>query len=371
MRKHPPDFDNDRSVRDKSLRQALRPFTTRSNTIAISIFLTCYTALCVFVTAALVIDSFWLQASSAVLAGASISALFVVGHDAAHSCFTTSTRLDTLIGHLALLPALHNFTLWRIVHNRMHHADLCVKGLNSWSPLSAQEFAALGALDRSLERFYRTRLGLGPYYFRHRWWREKFFPPRRLRDSDYHKQLLDFGLVTGFVLAIGTIFYFASKSITHLSFAEACIMGFVIPFTIWNYLMGFTVYAQHTHPRIPWFNSHDELVNSDFDQSQLSGHVVYPTWPRLLSNNIMEHPAHHINTKIPLYNLYHAQTHLNQITGPAAIIEKFSLRRFLRIMQQCKLYDYEQRRWLLFSGETIVEPTRGVAAPANPGTASS
>ena len=40
------------------------------------------------------------------------------------------------------------------------------------------EFDALPAWRRALERFYRSPLGLGPYYLKERWWRDKLFPRR-------------------------------------------------------------------------------------------------------------------------------------------------------------------------------------------------
>lgn len=209
----------------------------RSDAKALAIFFALYGILIALLALTLYVDNLWLRMLCAVSAGGSISVLFVIGHDAAHSCYSISKTLDAVLGRLALLPALHNFTLWRIVYNRMHHMELCVQGLNSWSPLSK-------------ERLYRSPLGLG--------------------------------------------------------------------------------------------------------QHQLSVQLVFPKWFGLISNNIMEHPAHHVNTKIPLYNLANAQSYLNEMIGPAAVIERFTPLSLLRIMQHCKLFDYENQQWLGFDGSPSV-----------------
>ena len=65
-------------------------------------------------------------------------------------------RGNAILARLLLLPSLHNLTLWRIQHNRMHHQESNIKGMNSWSPMSVEEFAALPAWKRLRERMYRS-----------------------------------------------------------------------------------------------------------------------------------------------------------------------------------------------------------------------
>ncbi len=334
----------------KFLRQALRPYTTRSNLKALTIFFAFYGNLIALVALALYVENVWARILCSISAGSTISALFVIGHDAAHSCYTRNRSLDAVLGRLALLPALHNFTLWQIVHNRMHHFEPCVKGMNSSSPLSKVDFDQLSAWGRAVEVFYRSPFGLGPYYLVKRWLKEKFVPPRRLQDTKAKEQWIDFGGILLFLTSLAVIFWFAAQAVDHLSYLQAWLWGFLVPFLVWNYLMGFTVYVQHTHPTIPWFRSKEDAVKSGIDQHQLAVQLVFPKWFGLISNNIMEHPAHHVNTKVPLYNLAKAQSYLNELIGSAAVVERFTPRSFLQIMHHCKLYDYDNQRWLAFDG---------------------
>ena len=50
-----------------------------------------------------------------------VSALFVVGHDAAHGALFSSKRMNSTVAHLAFLPSFHVYEGWILGHNRVHH----------------------------------------------------------------------------------------------------------------------------------------------------------------------------------------------------------------------------------------------------------
>src|SRR5438046_10571125 len=102
--------------------------------------------------------------------------LFILGHDASHRTLVANKALNAILARIVFLPCLHNYTLWVIQHNRLHHQSANVKGLNSYSPLSPDEFAAATVGRRLLERIYRSPAGFGFYYLVERWWADKFFP---------------------------------------------------------------------------------------------------------------------------------------------------------------------------------------------------
>jgi omega-6 fatty acid desaturase (delta-12 desaturase) len=73
--------------------------------------------------------------------GMVIGMLFIIGHDACHNAFTVSTRLNQVIGRLALLPALHSFSLWDLAHNLTHHRYNNIRGIDYvWEPMTATEY---------------------------------------------------------------------------------------------------------------------------------------------------------------------------------------------------------------------------------------
>ena len=69
----------------------------------------------------------------------------------------------------------------------------------------------------------------------------------------------------------------------------------------------------------------------------------------------MDHTAHHVNTRVPLHNLPACQKALEGV-DPSIIVHRLRWCGLLRTLSVCRgLYDYENHRWLDFSGR----PTTG------------
>jgi acyl-lipid omega-6 desaturase (Delta-12 desaturase) len=336
----------------ETIRRALNPFIAPETSLALALFLgtaAIYgTAICLagFGTAPL-----WARIVGGLIAGFAIPSLFVIGHDAAHGAFTPSPRVNAVIGRLAFLPALHNYSLWRAVHNRRHHRLPNLKGINSWSPLSAAEYRALSPAGRARERLYRSPLGFAPYYLIERWWRDKFVPRDRLPGVAPAAAWRDFVLLVIYLAAFLAALAWAGGAL-------AVLLGFVLPFLIWNGMMGATTYLQHTSRRAPWYDSVAAWRRRASDE-QVTIHLLVPRWYGLISHHIMDHPAHHFQPRIPLYRLPAAQARLNELLGRRAVIDRFSPGYLLATVRACKLYDFEAQRWLDFAGN----PTTSGLAP--------
>ena len=284
-----------------------------------------------------------------------VAILFVVGHDACHGSFTQRKWLNHLLGRLAFLPSLHPFTSWEHGHNRLHHCWTNLRGKDYvWTPLSSEEYQALPPMQRLRERFYRSPFGVGAYYFVEIWWRHMIFP----RDTDLAKipskqSFLDRTLVVAFLLL--QVVFLVFLAVTHrTSIASALIAGIVVPQIIWNWLMGFIVFQHHTHPRVTWFD--DPQQWSFFaGQVQSTVEVIFP-WPiGFILHNIMDHTAHHVDPKIPLYNLPASQRAIHASYSEDVIQSRFTPRDLLRLMATCQLYDYRNRCWLDFNGKPTTE----------------
>jgi acyl-lipid omega-6 desaturase (Delta-12 desaturase) len=83
-----------------------------------------------------------------------------------------------------------------------------------------------------------------------------------------------------------------------------------------------------------------------------------PRWFASLTHDVMDHPVHHLHPRIPCYRLRAAQAKFNELLGEHAIVEKYTLRSFLRALRTCKLYDFENHRWLDFDGKPTTGTTR-------------
>jgi acyl-lipid omega-6 desaturase (Delta-12 desaturase) len=332
------------------LRDEMRPFLVQRDAIA---YFAALVDFCCYLSAtalAVVVEPVWQKALLAVVAGTMISTLFVLAHDAAHGGLLSKRWQNRILGRILFFPALHNYSLWLIQHNRLHHQSPNVKGLNSWAPLTPIEYQILPRWRKFVERFYRGG-GFGVYYLIERWWKDKFIPfgeeDPKLRGTAW----LDFAfLVIWFVALLSTLIWL-SRVAGQGSASSAIIWGFLVPYAVWNSNMGLTTYLQHTHPAVPWFRTEQD-AQSYGGQEELTINVKYPRWYGLLSHDIMEHPAHHINPRIPFYRLHAAQTRLIEILGRDAVVERIGLRYVRSLVRRCKLYDYERREWLDFAGRT-------------------
>jgi omega-6 fatty acid desaturase (delta-12 desaturase) len=128
----------------------------------------------------------------------------------------------------------------------------------------------------------------------------------------------------------------------------ALIAAWLVPFVVWNWFMGIVIYVHHTHPMVPWFARADEW---NYLAAQVLGtvHVELPKPWFWLDNNIMEHNAHHALPVIPLYHLQAAQRGM-RAAFPEIQEIYMSPPMFCRIVDACKLFDYDARRWTDFAG---------------------
>jgi omega-6 fatty acid desaturase (delta-12 desaturase) len=114
-------------------------------------------------------------------------------------------------------------------------------------------------------------------------------------------------------------------------------------------MMGFVIYAHHTHPAIVW---HDDKrawsAAAPFVSTTV--HLRFRHGIGGLLHHIMEHTAHHVDMGIPLYRLQDAQARLEAALPGHIVIQDFSWRWYFDTAQRCKLFDFSQSRWTGFDG---------------------
>ena len=86
----------------------------------------------------------------------------------------------------------------------------------------------------------------------------------------------------------------------------------------------------------------------------------------LLTGHIMQHTAHHVDSKIPLYRLTGSQSCLESAYPQDIVVEKWTLATLGKTLARCKLYDYENHRWLNFCGKPTSEPNPALRPRAKP-----
>jgi omega-6 fatty acid desaturase (delta-12 desaturase) len=299
----------------------------------------------------------WLKIVGVIVAGTATSTLFILGHDAAHRSLFKSRRVNAIVGRLVFFPCLHNHTLWLYQHNHLHHQHTNVRGLNSYSPMSHEEFRGASRWTRAAERIYRSPIGFGAYYLIERWFKHKFFATQKTPASMRRMAMFDLILLLTWTGALCCTLYWVGVQNGYRQPGMAILWGFVFPFLVWNQLMGLTAFVQHTNPRANWIGSGD-AHRGRAEQIHVTVDVQFPIWYDILSHNIMIHPAHHVNPRIPWYRLRAAQRELEEIVGDDIVADKMSPKFLWRLWRECQLYDYDAHRWLTFDGQPMHELDR-------------
>ncbi|MDE2259278.1 MAG: fatty acid desaturase [Betaproteobacteria bacterium] len=305
--------------------------------------------------ATILLTSPWAKIGMGLVAGFIIGRLFILGHDACHQSFTPFRLLNKILGRIAFLPSLTPYSLWDIGHNLVHHGQTNLKGFDFvWAPLSVEEFEALSPGRRLLERLYRSGWAPGLYYFIEMWWLRMYFPSKTYMGARRKAFFWDSLLVTVFALIwIGTLT--ACAFTTGQSVWLTVGAGFVAPFLFWNFMIGFVVYAHHTHTAVAWYDNKTEWVRAQpFVTTTV--HLIFRFKVGALMHHIMEHTAHHLDMGIPMYRLKEAQKFLETHLPGRIIIQNFSWNWYFKTAHLCKLYDFKAKRWLDFYGNPTSPP---------------
>ena len=344
-------------ITERSLRAAVHPFLARNTLLGLVLVGADLAAAIGLGIMAAILEPLWQKLLLSGASGIVIGSLFVLGHDAAHGGLVGRRALNAILARTAFLPSLHNVSLWTIQHNQIHHQMPNVQGLNSWSPDDLDQYRSRSAAGKALYRFYRSGLGTGLYYLVERWWKHKFAPIAPIDPGMRAAAWRDFAILVGWLAVWIALVVGISAQAGRGSPIESIAFGVVIPFLVLNQAKGLTVLLQHKDPSVRWYRTEAD-AQADCGQAARTIQVRMPRWYGLLTHDIMEHPAHHVNPSIPCYRLHAAQTRLNEVLGERVVA--VGPLQILATIRKCKLYDYESHRWLGYDGlET--------ATPAYPG----
>lgn len=304
---------------------------------------------------ALVFVPWWARVVLGVVNGLAIGVFFIVGHDACHGILVPYRWMNRLMGRMCLLPALHPFTSWVHNHNGLHHAFTNLREKDpGFPPLSLAEYRALSPFRRWLYRLQRTWYGLGVLYFFEMWLRWEVLPsaehaPRNPRGF-FWDRLLVAAFAATWIGGLAAGAYFQGEPIWAM-----VLVGFVLPQFVWNWLIGFIILQQHTHPRIAWYS---ELDGPSYFQMQVRAtpHLIFPLPFRFILRHVMEHTAHHADPSVPLYALTEAQAQLDREFRRDIVRVGWTVRTFLQTMRTCHLYDYQAHRWMDYDGSYTTGP---------------
>ncbi len=333
----------------KEIRAWMAPIASQNTARALALVVLDLVLLAATSAATILLEPIALKLLAAVAMGLVISRLFILGHDACHQSFTPHRRLNRWLGRLVFLPSLTPYSLWEVGHNVVHHGYTNLRGFDFvWQPLAIDEYRALPAGRRLLERVYRSGWAPWLYYLVEIWWKRMLFPNRRAMPTRRAVFIWDSVLVSVFALAwIAGLT--AAAIATQQSVALLIGVGFALPFVIWNGMIGFVVYVHHTHLGVDWYaDKRAWSASQPFVSTTV--HLTFRSAFGSVLHHIMEHTAHHVDMSVPLYRLKKAQALLEARMPGSIVVQPFSWRWYTETARRCKLYDFERRQWTDFAG---------------------
>ena len=291
-----------------------------------------YLALCVAMYFALD-TSVLLSLALSVPAAGFLVRTFIVFHDCSHGSLLPSRRANHIVGAVTGFLVLAPFRRWRHDH-AVHHAssgDLDRRGVGDLPTLTVSEYNARTWRGRAAYRAFRNPLvmfGLGPVF-------AMVIGPRiatraqrpRMRHSVLLTDLAVLTVYGALIAVMGWAAFF-------IVWAPAALMAGSIG--IWLF------YVQHQFEDAYWERA-DAWTYGDA-ALRGSSYLRLPKVLQFFTGNIGLHHVHHLNAKIPNYNLQRA----HDANAIFADVPTLSLADGLRAVR-LKLWDESSSRMVGFS----------------------
>ncbi|MEL7120687.1 MAG: fatty acid desaturase [Bacteroidota bacterium] len=227
----------------------------------------------------------------AVLAALLNVRFFIIYHDYAHKSLLQNSILADIVFYIFGLFILAPVSIWKRSHNfhHAHNSKLYSASIGSYPIATREEFIKASKLERRLYLFARHpfTIMMG-YVFVFIWGmvlRSLINNPKKHLDSLL--SLVFHGvLITTIVTTLGW---------------QSLLIGYFLPIMIAHAMGAYLFYAQHNFPSVKFKNKEEwNYVDAALKSSS------YMTMNKLMhwfTGNIGYHHIHHINPRIPFYNL--------------------------------------------------------------------
>ena len=288
--------------------------------------------------------SYLLTLAIAVPAAAFLLRTFILFHDCTHGAFVPTRRANTWLGIALGVVVFQAFHSWRYNH-AVHHGtagDLDRRGTGDVHTLTVAEYSAMSRRGRFLYRLFRNPLvmfGIGPLY-------SLVLQPRIVRRSAQPRIRRS---IIGTNVALAVIL----GGLCALVGWQAVLVVQALPILIGGAAGVFLFYVQHQFEDTYWERREDW----SFAESALQGssHLRLPQPLQFFTGNIGIHHVHHLNARIPNYNLQRAHDE-NPIFHDVPTLSLWEAVRTVRL----KLWDEDAERLVGFAE---ARPARGSVRP--------
>src|SRR5262249_39714195 len=173
-----------------------------------------------------------------------------------------------------------------------------------WHPTTPEAYRELSFAQRAMHRLKWSWFGAGIYYGWDIWWKNmiRFSPPEKIA-ADVNRDrriVLTYAGVVSLALFAGGMYHYGTLGGGLWMWTNV----FALPFVVWNYSIGISVYVHHISPDIAW---HGRREWTRF-KGQMEGTTILriPAWLNVFYHNIFLHVPHHVDMRIPFYHLREA-----------------------------------------------------------------
>jgi omega-6 fatty acid desaturase (delta-12 desaturase) len=288
------------------------------------------------------------------IAGTSVTSLFVLGHDCAHSSFLKNNKWNDILGHFYFLFSFYPYYAWKYSHNA-HHAhtnqlfssDKDIYFDNAWLPFTVDEYFALKKNSPTHAFIYKLTRYFPPFgsllhNIVFQYFPSKYIPNHR------KKLVISYTFLFFGILGLSMIFY----KITGNLFSIFHFL--IIPALIFQFWMSYYTYLHHTATNIKFYNKKDWTPY--IGQIVSTYNCLNPKIISFLHFHIDIHTPHHISTAIPCYNLPEAYNDLLKSEYAKDLKQgAFKFSYLFNQMMNCHLWDEKEEVYITFKQAKLRE----------------
>lgn len=285
--------------------------------------------------------SWWIAPFLIPIAAGFLVRLFIIFHDCGHGSYFKSQRANQIVGMVFGILSFTPYYKWHNQHLR-HHAtvgNLDKRGIGDVWTMTIEEYEGSSKWNRLKYRVYRNPLimfGFGSIYV--------FLIQNRLTNKNMTKREKTNIWFTNAVLT--AIFVIMSLAVGFVTFVviQLSILYVAAISGLWLF------YLQHQYEDVSWFRNKEW----NFRTVALNGssYVKFPKILQWFSGNIGFHHIHHMNARIPNYNLarcYRENSVFNEVKPVTFTMSLKSLKLRLWDENLQKLVSFKERRYLNIS----------------------
>ena len=257
--------------------------------------------------------------------------IFILFHDCTHNSFLTSRKAMSFWGHIFGILTFTSFYRWKKEHLTHHSTvgNIDKRGIGDVWTMTVSEYNNSSSSKRIGYRLYRNPLVLflvGPIYV---FLINQRFPSKNTNKKEWISLLITNLSILAIIITVSFTIGFRYYLLIQL------------PIILFGSTMGvWLFYVQHQYEDVYWENTEKWSIQ----EAALQGSSVYklPFLLEWFTGYIGYHNIHHLNSKIPNYNLKKA-------FNSSSEFKKGRIITFFKSFKLSMLFLYDEKRRTLIS----------------------